>query len=102
MSKNLNTVINLTNHSYFNLAGEASAAGSAYSQFVQINANKYTPTDTTQIPLGYQAPVAGTPFDFTSAAHDRLADRRRQRQLRQLARRTTSCSSPRVTTTTGC
>ena len=51
-STNLDTVINLTNHSYFNLAGEASTAGSAYGQFVQINANKYSPTDTTQIPPG--------------------------------------------------
>jgi aldose 1-epimerase len=65
LSSNLNTVINLTNHSYFNLAGESSFPGSAYGQFITINAKKYTPTDTTQIPLGYQASVFGTPFNFT-------------------------------------
>lgn len=61
---NLNTVINMTSHDYFNLAGATSPAGSAYSQYVQINANKYTPTDTTQIPLGFNVSVKGTPLDF--------------------------------------
>jgi aldose 1-epimerase len=65
-STNLNTVLNLTNHSYFNLDGEAAPAGSAYSQQIQINADTYTPTDTTQIPLGTEVSVKGTPFDFTT------------------------------------
>ncbi|HTS99697.1 MAG TPA: aldose epimerase family protein [Streptosporangiaceae bacterium] len=65
-STTLSTVTNLTNHSYFNLAGEASPAGSAYSQFVQINADNYSPTDSTQIPLplAHGVSVKGTPFDF--------------------------------------
>jgi aldose 1-epimerase len=66
-SSTLSTVQNLTNHSYFNLAGENSTAGSAYGQYVRINAGNYSPTDTTQIPLPglpNGVPVAGTPFDF--------------------------------------
>ena len=66
LSTNLNTVLNLTNHSYFNLAGESSFPGSAYGQIITINANKYTPTDTTSIPLGYLASVFGTPMNFTT------------------------------------
>lgn len=62
-SSNLNTVLNLTNHAYFNMAGEAS--GSAENQVIFINANRYTPTDSGLIPTGQLAPVGGTPFDFT-------------------------------------
>jgi aldose 1-epimerase len=55
------TVVNFTNHSYFNLAGEGS--GDIYGQILQINSNTFTPIDANLIPTGFDS-VAGTPFDF--------------------------------------
>lgn len=61
------TPVNLTNHSYFNLAGAASGRN-VEGQTIQLDADRYSATDATMTPTGDLAPVQGTAFDFTKPA----------------------------------
>jgi aldose 1-epimerase len=58
------TVINLTNHAFYNLAGEGNRP--IHDHLLMINADYYTPVNQNLIPTGIVDPVAGTPFDFTT------------------------------------
>ena len=61
------TIVNLTNHGYFSLAGIANPTPTIEDLECEINADYYIPIDETSIPLGDIAPVEGTPFDFRKA-----------------------------------
>ncbi len=73
------TLVNITNHAYWNLSGEGSANG-AMGTILTIPADAYLPTDAGAIPTGVVQPVAGTPFDFRSprAIGERVRDGRDQ------------------------
>ena len=61
------TIVNVTNHSFFNLAGERAARDAMDARLI-LHASTYTPVDATLIPTGEIRPVTGTPFDFRTQA----------------------------------
>ncbi len=73
------TVVNLTHHSYFNLAG---GTRDILGHELTLIADRYTPVDAGLIPTGVLAPVAGNSDELRSADGDRRPDRRRPRRLR--------------------
>ncbi|GJG87179.1 aldose 1-epimerase [Gemmatimonadetes bacterium T265] len=77
-----NTPVNLSQHTYWNLAGAGSPT--VNNHVLLLNASRFTPVDTTLIPTGELAPVAGTPFDFRTptAIGARLDQQQTNQQLR--------------------
>lgn len=67
------TVINMTNHSYFNLSGNPAVA--ATDHLLYVNADGYTPVDSTFMTTGEIVPVAGTPYGLHSTERNRTGDR---------------------------
>jgi aldose 1-epimerase len=75
------TIVNLTQHTFFNLAGPG--VRDVLDHEVSLDASRFTPTDSTSIPTGELAPVAGTPFDFRKSSRigARIADPDRQLRM---------------------